>query len=1370
MGTKSSAAETSTKFTNRFGSDPIVVVFGARNPTALYRLPNQSRLSALEDDLNHDPRVASAVGEGTLTDSLISAGQQAVSHVLVEYPIFVEDLTALNGEKDTAKLEKARQAAETLLAVYVFKAGVDAETARAQVTLDEQAGKLPHDRTKDAAERAAENAVLKDMEDPEKSILPPYFEYYLNRNAPDVAAAKKVFAIITAAYADCNPTTAQLIQTSIKGFQPTCQHLLDRALLDLPNCPELSSGRFCQPKTQWSAILPARVDDVPGTLPSDCAGSSPGCSYAILTIRMKPQAATNEQDVAALQRKLALLLTQGFDGLQAAGIQDGYYSSLAADKRQTLRNFKGLLPTECGADAGDATCVKATKNAGLSVVVAGAQPLAFGVARAMQHLLLVLIPVAVILMLAILLGGFRVRGRIWPLVAAGFATAMTLGVGLWFGTPITPAVLAAVPVLVGLGVDYSVQLVARFADERRAGVDADEALRLAVGRTGPATLAAALATVAGLTGLAFVSGIDGGPLVAVPLIAEFAVIVSLGVVLSWIAAITVALPLALMSDRRGRLPATDATPWSSRVTGINVSAFVLVVGVVLFLAGAVTGQAMVRSLGLTGIGAAVVGVALVAGARVLSAASVLRASRRPALLLVGPLILALLGWALLPSTRVETDTQRLLGPTLPELHSIDVARAQTGYGNEVDIYLEGKVVGDPTDSNGAQANLVYQCLLSHTVATTWAQQVSSVFSVADVFFGTGSGNANTSSNCATVSPSAPAGPSPSPSPSGSALPGTPAVPTTTPAPSASPSAVRPSAAQPARRTGKPLAAATATPDPTPPATPGPATPSPTANPAPNTGPSPTLQQSTILCNLRYFPLLSRAFVSPVAPDTKACPPVDIQGKILGAPSDPSPLNPDAARIIIGMRSSSVADEATVVSGIRDKASPPSGITATPTGLAALAATAYDTITGRALLFNLVPLVVVFLLLLVASPQPRRAVLSLLPTFMAAGWAPLLVRGMGLIPGAGGRTFGAFNPLTVVLGALVIALGTEFSVVLLNRFYEERGGGAGVDEAARAALAGVGRAIGVSAITLGAGFFVLALSGLVPDSLPLLSVFGVTVLIDLGLAVGAVLLVMFPVAIAWERARPLELAVSEGGYTGVGGILGMTRTQQVSTYVVVGILLGTLILLGQVVSPIFYWGILLPLGFLLTTGAPPADLSKRDRARLDRQRVSRRTVVPAVAPQRRSGTRAEPAPTETETVKADDDLEEFPDDDEEDESADVEGDVPDDEDQAPESEAPGILQPEPVAGRRVPGMTGRRRSTRLDDSPDPVDTPRRRPGVSGRRRTPTAGGASAEQERPDVRPKAGDEAIPKPAEPPRPRRRRPPPHVRRREREQDDPPS
>ncbi|HEY0408969.1 MAG TPA: MMPL family transporter, partial [Candidatus Dormibacteraeota bacterium] len=238
---------------------------------------------------------------------------------------------------------------------------------------------------------------------------------------------------------------------------------------------------------------------------------------------------------------------------------------------------------------------------------------------------------------------------------------------------------------------------------------------------------------------------------------------------------------------------------------------------------------------------------------------------------------------------------------------------------------------------------------------------------------------------------------------------------------------------------------------------------------------------------------------------------------------PAAVDPRSARIVMATRITSAAELSRLVDQVRSdiaRSRPAELTTAEPAGLTALAVRAYDTLTSRALLLNLVPVAAVAVLLLALLRQPRRALLPVLPTALAAGWAPLVVRLLGLLPGDAGTTLGSLNPLTVVLGALVVALGTEFGVVLLERFHEERWGGLEPAEAAARALSGVGRAIAVSALTLGAGFAVLALSGVLPGSIPLIADFGLAVVLELALAVVAVVAVMLPLAVALEMRRPL----------------------------------------------------------------------------------------------------------------------------------------------------------------------------------------------------------------------------------------------------------
>jgi predicted RND superfamily exporter protein len=1038
VGSGSSAAQTYATFSKAFGSDPVVIVLTARNPLAPYLEPNLQRLGAFEIDLAHDPRVASVLGPGTVAGSLRQAAVSEVAKVLTEYPYFVAETDYISqiekGNNNQTQLSQQLQSdisnSQALLEYYVLKAASDAHNARAQYK--QKSG----DRVLDSREKAVDAAVAADP-------LPPLWAQYLSGpgSTADETAARQFFDRVTAAFGDCDDQLASVLKIT-----PSCQVFFERTLLDLPHCPPVNSQLFCSPKPQWNAVLPT---------PGEGADS-----HVIITIRVKPQYIGDQTQITSLVDKINTMFAHGIT-------RDSYTSSLSAASFQNLKKLGPLRPSECGgqSDSQSAACNKAYHDARLAYTTAGAPLLGHGVVNAMTTLLIILFPVALFVMALLLVGTFRVRGRIAPLLAALAATVLTVGLSLLTGTPITPAVLAGVPVLIGLGVDYAVQLVARFAEERSRGADAATAVDTVLAHTGRATLVAAIATLVGLVALFLVSQFDWGPLVAVPLVAEFALVLCVGVVLAWLGGLFIALPLAIWMDRRSGLPAAVAPTAPARPE---------------------------RTLAIADNW---MGIAVPAA------------------------VLALAGWALLRIVPVQTDVQQLLAPSLPELAAINAVQAETGYTNEIDVFVRGQVAG-PYNRASIPASVVWQCQAAVDVRNSHPGVVATATSIADFFIASGSDTSATNAQ-ACAPPATGPSPSPSPSPSASPSPGS--------TPGASPTSQRPQApdAVLAARHIDRDAASTPTPLPltSPPASPAPASPGASTSPSSRASPSPSASpapsstpktQTLFLCQMRLFPLLSRTLVMPIGPDAQPCPAIDeYQSRFLT--TDSNPIDPTAARIALGVHTNSVAQQAQLVDSLaRDLSKPPNGLSAAPTGLAVLATTAYENLVGRAYLLNLAPLALVAIVLLLIYREPRRALLPLVPTALAAGWAPLILLLLGRLPGGVGATLGSLNPLTVVLGALVIALGTEFGVVLLGRFYEERERGLDPDAAAAAALGGVGRAIRVSALTLGAGFGVLAISGFVPNSLPLISDFGLAVVVDLALAVLAVFGVMLPLAVAIER--------------------------------------------------------------------------------------------------------------------------------------------------------------------------------------------------------------------------------------------------------------
>ncbi len=1070
VGSNSSAGQANQRFTQSFGTDPIVVVLTAGNPTAPYLEKNLQRLTALEQDLAHDPRVSQVLGPGTVANAALSATTAEVSKVLTEYPTFVAETAYLDarqkGQTDATTLQTQfqsnYQSAQQLL-----------ELLRGTRRLRRAPG--PADVRRGSRSRPATASSTARRRRPRR----PWSTTTCRRCSPSTWRGRATPRTLRARARSSTASpprsvTATAPSRSSCQITPTCQIYLARILLDLPNCPTEAAVQaanakgqelFCMPKSAWAAVLPTPSTTASGAI----------VAREVITVRLTAAAAADRSSVLAIRQKISDELTKGISS-------DSFTKSFTSAQFTELKQLGPLAPSDCGGatQQQDANCYSRFHDRPFQFVIAGAPLLTYGVVDAMSQTLLILLPVVMVLMAILLVVTFRVRGRLWPLLAAVGAGGSTVGLSLWLGIPVTPAVLAGVPVLVGLAVDYAVQLVARYDEQRRLGADRSAAIEEAMLRSGPATFTAAVATLAGFGTLMVFAGIDAGPLVAIPLVAEFALVLFVGVIISWLAALFVALPAAALWGRSR--PGASQAPVAPRPA-----------------------------------------------ARTLGIASAWRGAVVPAI------IVALIGWILLPRVPVQTQVDQLLASSLPQLQDVNTVRDQTGFGNEVDIFVQGQVAG-PYNQAGTPANVTWQCQVSQGIRSLHADQVALATSIADFFIA-----ASSSSSTASTSPpcvSAPAAtngggasPSPGASPSAAASPARHRRsrrarrrrPPRTEAPgraSSSPPPLRPPRRRPRRRRRQPRRRAP-----------------PRRRQARLRVRRPRRARcrrrrhrrrprssATCACSRRW-----RATSCNRSPTARSRAPPSTSTSTRGSPPTRRPINPSSARIVIGVQSTSIADEARLIDSIRNEiASPPNGMTAAPAGIAALAAQAYDNILSRSLLLNLLPLVVVFLALLAIERDIRRAVLPLLPTAIAAGWAPLILLLLGLLPGNLGATLGSFNPLTVVLGALVIALATEFGVVLLRRFDEECAKGIHPDDAAAATLAVTGKAIRVSALTLGAGFAVLAISALFPHGLPLLGAFGLTVLIDLGLAVAAVFGIMLPVAVAIERSRYEPGRVAVGG--------------------------------------------------------------------------------------------------------------------------------------------------------------------------------------------------------------------------------------------------
>ncbi len=221
-----------------------------------------------------------------------------------------------------------------------------------------------------------------------------------------------------------------------------------------------------------------------------------------------------------------------------------------------------------------------------------------------------------------------------------------------------------------------------------------------------------------------------------------------------------------------------------------------------------------------------------------------------------------------------------------------------------------------------------------------------------------------------------------------------------------------------------------------------------------------------------------------------------------------------ATLAFGLRLMSLDRQYEVLRVMQSELNPPAGVRARLAGLTVLSASANDRLASplRRGLSLLVSLVVVGLVLLLALRSARRALVPLVPIVFATGWSALLLF-VTRIP---------LNPLSVVLGTLVVAIATEFSVLLSERYRRERDDGLEPGAALRRTYNSTGAAVLASGLTAIAGFAVLALS-----DIRMLRDFGLVTVINLSVALLGTLLVLPAVLMLAEpgalRARLARLS-------------------------------------------------------------------------------------------------------------------------------------------------------------------------------------------------------------------------------------------------------
>lgn len=614
------------------------------------------------------------------------------------------------------------------------------------------------------------------------------------------------------------------------------------------------------------------------------------------------------------------------------------------------------------------------------------------------HSILLLLLGAMLVMGLVLGLVFRGRPRLLPLGIALLSTALTFGGLALSGAQLSVGEVAVLPVLIGLAVDYAIQLQSRIEEAMSGGGSTLTSAVVSAARLGgPAIAAAAVASGGAMLVL---------ELSPVPMVRDFALLLVIGFAVALLCAVTVGSATIVLV--RGGV-AKDASPVPS-ASGARLAG----VGDALSGAGAELGaawrgaQLLVRENPIT---------------RSLARVAVERVPRRPWLVLGIGAACAALGWGLSGFTPVQTDITKLVPQSMPSLRNLATLEKLSGVGGELDMLISGKNLTKPATIEWMRS---YQ---SRMLAKYGYSEKH---------------------GCG-------------------AAPLCPAL--------SLPDLLRPSTEGSA--TGKASEGSTT----------GKASEGSTGKKA-GSGGAHKLSANEI-----------NSFLESVPPY--------FSEEVISA-------NRQAATLAFGLRLMPLARQEQIVDAMRSALHPPAGVHASLVGLPVLAAEAGAQVSsaGRRTMQMLLGLLAVALVLLIAfRGNVRRALVPLVPVVLASGWSALVLL-VVRVP---------LNPMSVTLGALVIAISTEFSVLISERARQEMGD-AEMDarrwsRALSAAYRGTGVAVAASACTAIAGFGVLVLS-----DIAMLRDFGFVTLIDLTVSLLGVLVVL-PAALTLAYGRQRDRGLS-----------------------------------------------------------------------------------------------------------------------------------------------------------------------------------------------------------------------------------------------------
>ena len=144
---------------------------------------------------------------------------------------------------------------------------------------------------------------------------------------------------------------------------------------------------------------------------------------------------------------------------------------------------------------------------------------------------------------------------------------------------------------------------------------------------------------------------------------------------------------------------------------------------------------------------------------------------------------------------------------------------------------------------------------------------------------------------------------------------------------------------------------------------------------------------------------------------------------------------------------------------------PAGYSVSQTGKGYLLSTVIVGLTTGRIEMTILGLLLIYILLLIIYRDPIKSLLPVVPMIVVIGWMGVAMHFMDI----------SYTPMTATLGALVLGVGSEYAVLIMERFYEELAKGGDMMNVLSKTFYRIGSAIASSGLTVVFGFSALIFS-------------------------------------------------------------------------------------------------------------------------------------------------------------------------------------------------------------------------------------------------------------------------------------------------------